>query len=104
MASVRKAIATTLKWLWNGTRVLLFTVFAVVSAVGLWHSWTAKGSVDDRHAELTRLEDQLLEQRMRGEELQSRLGAFTSRPDVRRQVIRAELGMLGENEKFFVFK
>ena len=104
MASWRKRIGTTFRWLWQGVRLVLFTVFAVVSAVGLWHSWTAKGSVDDRRAELHRLEEQLLEQKMRGEELQSRLGAFASRPDVRRQTIRAELGMLGENEKFYVFK
>lgn len=104
MASWRKRIATTFRWLWHGVRLVLFTVFAVVSTVGLWHSWTAKGSVDDRRAELHRLEEQLLEQKMRGEELQSRLGAFASRPDVRRQTIRAELGMLGENEKFYVFK
>ncbi len=104
MASWRKRIATGFKWLWNGVRLMLFTVFAVVSAIGLWHSWTAKGSVDDRRAELHRLEERLLEQRMRGEELQSRLGAFASRPDVRRQTIRAELGMLGENEKFYLFK
>ena len=104
MASWRKRIAMTFHWLWAGIRMVLFTVFAVVSAVGLWHSWTAKGNVDDRRTELRRLEEQLLEQRMRGEELQSRLGAFAGRPDVRRQVIRAELGMLGENEKFFIFK
>ena len=62
MASWRKRIATGFKWLWNGVRLMLFTVFAVVSAIGLWHSWTAKGSVDDRRAELHRLEERLLEQ------------------------------------------
>ncbi len=104
MASWRKKIATMFRVLWHGIRLMLFTIFAVVSAVGLWHSWTAKGSVDDRRAELVRLEEQLLEQKMRGEELQSRLGAFAGRADVRRQTIRAELGMLGENEKFYLFK
>ena len=104
MAKWRKAVGTAGRWLWNTLRVVLFTVFAVVCAVGLWHSWTAKGSVDDRRAELARLQEQLLEQQMRGEELQSRLGAFAKRPDVRRQTIRAELGMLGENERFYVFK
>lgn len=104
MANWKRALTTTAKWVWNGVRLVLFTIFAVVSAIGLWHSWTAKGSVDDRRAELHRLQEQLLEQQMRGEELQSRLSAFAERPDVRRQTIRAELGMLGEDEKFYQFK
>ena len=83
MASWRKKIATMFRVLWHGIRLMLFTIFAVVSAVGLWHSWTAKGSVDDRRAELVRLEEQLLEQKMRGEELQSRLGAFAGRAAAR---------------------
>lgn len=104
MARLKRAFITAITWIWNTIRVTLFVIFAVVSAVGLWHSWTAKGSIDDRRAELAKLQEQLLQERMHGEELESRLTAFSSRNDVRRQAIRGELGMLSDQERFYVFK
>ena len=104
MAKLKTALLTLFTWIWNTIRVTLFVVFAVVATIGLMHSWTAKGSIDDRRAELAKIQEQLLKQRMHGEELESRLAAFSSRSDVRRQAIRAELGMVGENERYFIFK
>jgi len=90
--------------LWAGVRVVLFTSFAIISAAGILRAWTVHGTVDDRRTELFRLQNQLLEQQVRGEELQSRLGAFRTRSDVRIQTIRSELGMLRNRERFYVFK
>ena len=91
-------------WLWQGTRIVLFVSFAMISDVGIFRASNSQGTVNDRESELIRLQEQLLEQQMRGEELSSRLGAFKSRGDVRVQAIRGELGMLRENEKFYIFK
>lgn len=104
MGRIGKIVRKGLWWLWQGTRALLFVAFAVISSVGIFHAATAQGSVHDREAELVRLQEQLLEQQMRGEELSSRLGAFRQRGDVREQAIRSELGMLRDNEKFYIFK
>lgn len=90
--------------MWRVTRLVLFSAFAVVSAAGLLRAWTAQGNVNDRRSELLRLHEQLLEQQARGQQLQSRLEAFDTRTDVRIQAIRTELGMLRDNERFFVFK
>ncbi len=90
--------------LWSGVRGVLFTSFAIISAVGIMRAWTVRGTVDDRRTELSRLQNQLLEQQVRGEALQSHLGAFRTRSDVRIQTIRSELGMLRDREKFYVFK
>ena len=92
------------KFVWRVTRFVLFSAFAVVSAAGLLRAWTAQGTVNDRRSELVRLHEQLLEQQGRGEQLQSRLEAFDTRSDVRIQAIRTELGMLRDNERFFIFK
>lgn len=100
----RRRLRPGLRTLWSAVRMVLFTGFAIVSAVGVLRAWTIRGTVDDRRAELNRLQYQLVEQQVRGEELQSRLVAFRSRSDVRMQAIRGELGMLRDNERFFVFK
>jgi predicted DNA-binding protein with PD1-like motif len=100
----RRRLRHGLQTLWSAVRLVLFTGFAIVSAVGILRAWTIRGTVDDRRAELTRLQYQLVEQQLRGEDLHSHLAAFRSRSDVRMQAIRGELGMLRDNERFFVFK
>jgi hypothetical protein len=92
------------KAVWSVVRTTLFTTFALVSAFGILRAWTVRGTVDDRRAELVQLQNQLVEQQVRGEALESRLGAFRTRSDVRIQTIRSELGMLRDREKFYVFK
>lgn len=89
---------------WRTVRTVLFTAFALVSAFGILRAWTVRGTVDDRRAELVQLQNQLVEQQVRGEALQSRLTAFKARSDVRIQTIRSELGMLRDRERFFVMK
>jgi len=90
--------------IWRWIRGTLFALFFVISAAGLARAWTARGFVADRRAELGHLQAQLAEQQIRGEQLQSRLDAFKRRDAVRLQTIRAELGMLRDNERFYVFK
>jgi LPS O-antigen subunit length determinant protein (WzzB/FepE family) len=92
------------KVLWSAVRTTLFTAFALVSAFGILRAWTVRGTVDDRRAELVQLQNQLVEQQVRGEALESRVAAFRTRSDVRIQTIRSELGMLRDREKFYVFK
>ncbi|MSP91489.1 MAG: hypothetical protein EXR79_06765 [Myxococcales bacterium] len=89
---------------WRGLRAVLFAGFAVVSVAGVIRASTVKGVVEDRRAELRRLQQQLAEQQARGEELESSLVAFKARPDVREQVIRRELGMLKDGERVYTFR
>lgn len=89
---------------WRVLRLALVTTFVVVGGLGLVRAWSVPGYVDDRRAELQRLNEQILEQQARSAWLESHLEAFRERPDVRMHTIRSELGMLRENERFYVFK
>lgn len=89
---------------WGTVKALLYATFALVACVGLLRAWTAEGATADRRAELERLQGQLLQAQMKGEDLKAKLAAFAQRPDVRMHTIRSELGMLRGQERFYVFK
>jgi cell division protein FtsB len=104
MAVVGPRFSKFLRALWLGTRVLLITSFALVSSVGLVRAWTARGTVDDRRAELHRQQERLVELQLKHDELKARLEAMRTDPNVRQQVIRHELGLLRDGERVFIFK
>ena len=104
MTGVGPRTAKALQIVWRVVRVLLITAFALVSGAGLVRAWTARGTVDDRRTELQRLQEHLVDLQMKHDELQARLEAMRSDPNVRQQVIRHELGLLRDGEKVFVFK
>jgi hypothetical protein len=102
--SFRRRLAHIARTTWRVTRAVLFVSFALIALGGLVRAGTAKGVVDDRRTELRRLQRQLDEAQDRGDELDSRLAAFRTRPEVRMQTIRRELGMLRDGERVFVFR
>lgn len=92
-------------WLaWTAVKTVLYASFALVAVAGLCHSWTTPGYTDDRGAELRQVREQLMQAKMRGQELSARVDAFATRDDVRIQTIRTELGLLRSGEKVYVLK
>lgn len=92
------------QWAWAALRSAMYVIFAGVSVVSLIHATTVSGPSIDPDATLRHLRGQLVEAKMRGQELSARVDAFDKRADVRMQMIRSELGLLRPEERVYLLK
>jgi cell division protein FtsB len=99
-----KAVRKAGQLLGSFVKLVLYVVFAAVAVAGLGHAFTQRGYAEDRGMELRQVREQLVQARMRGQELGARVDAFASRRDVRIQTIRSELGLVRPGEKVYVLK